>query len=69
MTMNSPATERVTGQVSPIGATFAVGALLVTSAIFTFFVGVFALAADEVVFRDLAASTRFKWLAGDGSTY
>ena len=49
MTMNSQATERVTGQVSPVRATFAVAALLATSAILTFFVGIFALAADEVV--------------------
>jgi hypothetical protein len=49
MTMNSQATERVTGQTSPVSATFAVGALLATSAILTFFVGVFALIADEVV--------------------
>src|SRR6185312_6828725 len=49
MTVNTQATERATGQLSPIGASFAVGALLVTSAILTFFVGVFALAAHEVV--------------------
>lgn len=49
MTINTQATERATGQLSPIGASFAVGALLVTSAILTFFVGVFALAAHEVV--------------------
>jgi hypothetical protein len=49
MTMNSPYAESATGQVSPVGATFAVGALFATSAILTFFVGVFALIADEVV--------------------
>ena len=49
MTMNSQDTERVTGQVSPSGATFAVGALLLTSAILTFCVGVFALLTHEVV--------------------
>ena len=49
MTMNSQDTERVTGQVSPSGATFAVGALLSTSAILTFLVGVLALAANELV--------------------
>ncbi len=37
------------GQVSPVGATFAVGALLMTSAILTFLVGVFALAANDLV--------------------
>jgi hypothetical protein len=49
MSMNSPDAENVTGQVSPSSATFAAGALLSTSAILTFFVGVFALAADELV--------------------
>jgi hypothetical protein len=49
MTMNSQDTERVTGQVSPSGATFAVGALLSTSAILTFLVGVLALSANELV--------------------
>ena len=41
----------MTGQVSPSGATatLAVGALLLTSAILTFLVGVFALAADDLV--------------------
>ena len=49
MTINSQTTERATGQLAPMGATFAVGTLLVTSAILTFFVGVFALMAHEVV--------------------
>ena len=49
MTTNSQEAERVTGQVAPSGATFAVGALLSTSAILTFVVGVLALAADKVV--------------------
>jgi hypothetical protein len=49
MTVHSQDTERVTGQVSPSGATFAVGALLSTSAILTFVVGVFALATDKLV--------------------
>jgi hypothetical protein len=49
MTMNSQDTERVTGQVSPSGATFAVGALLSTSAKLTFLVGVLALSANELV--------------------
>jgi hypothetical protein len=49
MTMNSQDTERAAGQVSPSGATFAVSALLLTSAILTFLVGVFALLTHEVV--------------------
>jgi hypothetical protein len=57
MTMNSPKTERATGEVSPSGATFAAGALLSTSAILTFIVGVFALITHEVV------------AAGSGYTY
>jgi hypothetical protein len=56
MTVNTQATERATGQLSPIGASFAVGALLVTSAILTFFVGVFALAAHEVVVLSVGLS-------------
>jgi hypothetical protein len=51
MTTSSQDVDRATGQVSPGGttATFAVGALLLTSAILTFLVGVFALAADDLV--------------------
>ena len=49
MTTKSQHNEGVTGQVAPSGATFAVGALLSTSAILTFIVGVFALAADKLV--------------------
>src|SRR6478736_610778 len=51
MTTSSQDVDRATGQVSPGGATatFAVGALLLTSAMLTFLVGVFALTADEVV--------------------
>jgi hypothetical protein len=49
MTMNSQDVDRATGQVSPGGATFAVGALLLTSAILTFLVGVFALSANDLV--------------------
>ena len=49
MTMNSQDVDRATGQVSPGSATFAVGALLSTSAILTFLVGVFALAANDLV--------------------
>jgi hypothetical protein len=49
MTTSSQDVNRVTGQVSPGRATFAVGALLSTSAILTFLVGVFALTANDVV--------------------
>jgi hypothetical protein len=49
MTMNSQDTEGATAQVSPSGATFAVGALLLTSAMLTFLVGVFALITHELV--------------------
>jgi hypothetical protein len=49
MTTHSQETERATGQRILGGATFAVGALLSTSAILTFVVGVFALAADKLV--------------------
>jgi hypothetical protein len=51
MTTSSRNVDRMTGQVSPSGATatLAAGALLLTSALLTFFVGVFALAADDVV--------------------
>ena len=51
MTTSSQDVDRATGQVSPGGATatFAVGALLSTSAILTFVVGVFALTANDLV--------------------
>lgn len=51
MTTSSRNVDPTTGQVSPSGATatLAAGALLLTSALLTFFVGVFALAADDVV--------------------
>jgi hypothetical protein len=49
MTTKSQEAERATGQVAPSGATFALGALLSTSAILTLVVGVFALAADRLV--------------------
>jgi hypothetical protein len=51
MTTNSLDVDRMTGQVSPSGATatLAAGALLLTSAILTFLVGVFAVAADDLV--------------------
>lgn len=51
MTKSSQDVDRMTGQVSPAGATatLAAGALLLTSALLTFFVGVFALAADDLV--------------------
>ena len=43
--------NRISGEVSPSGvtATLAAGALLMTSAILTFALGVFALAADDLV--------------------
>jgi hypothetical protein len=51
MTNSSLDVDRLTGQVSPSGATatLAAGALLLTSALLTFLVGVFALAADDLV--------------------
>ena len=51
MTTTSRNVDRKTGQVSPSGATatLAAGALLMTSAILTFLVGVFALSADDLV--------------------
>jgi hypothetical protein len=51
MITSSRNVDRKTGQVSPSGATgtLAAGALLLTSALLTFLVGVFALTADEVV--------------------
>jgi hypothetical protein len=51
MTTSSVDADRISGQVSPSGATatLAAGALMLTSAILTFFIGVFALAADNVV--------------------
>jgi hypothetical protein len=49
MTTSSHDVERVTGQESQGGATCAAAGLLLTSAILTFLVGVFALTANEVV--------------------
>jgi hypothetical protein len=49
MTTTSQDVNRATGQVSPGRATFAVGALLSSSAILTFLVGVFALTANDLV--------------------
>ena len=49
MTVSSQHTDRMTGQVSLGDATFAAGALLSTSAILTFLVGVFALTANDLV--------------------
>ena len=51
MITSSRNVDRNTGQVSPSGATatLAAGALMLTSAILTFLVGVFALAADDLV--------------------
>ena len=52
MTTRSLDADRMTGQVSPSGATatFAAGGLMLTSAILTFLIGVFTLAADDLVF-------------------
>jgi hypothetical protein len=51
MTTSSLDADRMSGQVSPSGAmaTLAAGALMMTSAILTFVIGVFALAANNVV--------------------
>jgi hypothetical protein len=51
MTTSSRNVDPMTGQVSPSGATatLAAGALLSTSAILTFLVGVFALSANDLV--------------------
>jgi hypothetical protein len=49
MTTSSHGVERVTGQESQGGATLAAVALLLTSAILTFLVGVFALTANDLV--------------------
>src|SRR5882757_7280825 len=49
MTTSSHDVERVTGQESQEGPTFAAAAMMLTSAILTFFVGVFALTANDLV--------------------
>ena len=51
MTTSSRNVDRMAGQVSPSGvtATLAAGALMLTSALLTFLVGVFALAANDLV--------------------
>jgi hypothetical protein len=49
MTTSSQDVDRITGQVSPGGATFAAAALLLTSGLLTFLVGVLALSADDLV--------------------
>jgi hypothetical protein len=51
MTTSSVDADRMSGQVSPSGATatLAAGALMLTSAILTFVIGVFALAANHLV--------------------
>ena len=51
MATSSRNVDRTTGQVSPSGATatFAAGGLMLTSAILTFLIGVFALAANDLV--------------------
>jgi hypothetical protein len=50
MTTSSQGVERGTAQESPGGTPVAAAALMLTSAILTFFVGIFALAADDLVF-------------------
>jgi hypothetical protein len=51
MTTSSVDVDPMTGPVTPSGATptLAAGALMLTSAVLTFLVGVFALAADDLV--------------------
>jgi hypothetical protein len=51
MTASSLGADRMTGPASPSDATatFAAGGLMLTSAILTFVIGVFALAADNLV--------------------
>ena len=51
MTTSSRDVDSRSGQVSPSGATamIAAGALMLTSALLTFLIGVFALAADDLV--------------------
>ena len=51
MTASSRDVDTRSGQVSPSGATamIAAGALMLTSAVLTFLIGVFALAADDLV--------------------
>jgi hypothetical protein len=51
MTTSSSDVDKRSGQVSPSGATamIAAGALMLTSAVLTFLIGVFALAADDLV--------------------
>jgi hypothetical protein len=49
MTTSSQDVDRITGQVSPGGATFAAAAILLTSGLLTFLVGVLALSADDLV--------------------
>jgi hypothetical protein len=51
MTTSSRDVDSRSGQVSPSGATamIAAGALMLTSAVLTFLIGVFALAADDLV--------------------
>lgn len=49
MTTSAKTAERVAAQAAPGNATYAAGALLSTSALLTFLVGVFALSANELV--------------------
>jgi hypothetical protein len=49
MTTSSQDVDRITGQVSAEGSTFAAAALLLTSGLLTFLVGVLALSAADLV--------------------
>jgi hypothetical protein len=49
MTTSSQDVDRITGQVSAGGSTFAAAALLLTSGLLTFLVGVLALSAADLV--------------------
>ena len=50
MATSSQDVERVSAQESQGGAPVAAAALMLTSAILTFFIGIFALSADDLVF-------------------
>jgi hypothetical protein len=62
MTTSSRNVDRMTGQVSPSSATamLAAGGLMLTTAVLTFFIGVFALATDNVVVSGLGYQYTFQ---------
>ena len=70
MTTSSLDADRMTGQVSTSGATatLAAGALMLTSALLTFLVGVFALAANDLVVSGPGYEYTFQSPVGDGRT-